>query len=166
MNTSPPSPQAASSEAVSAALDVAPPVIDPSISPAGETSAPKRGRKAGSKKMGRKKLEPKQQRTHCLSVRLNPPELKEIEKRRGKMPGGEWARRTLLDGPPPAAPAPLNRKAYEDLARAQGNLNQLARALNSHPEAAAEIRAVMEEVRQFRAELIGAKPTKAARSKP
>jgi hypothetical protein len=86
---------------------------------------------------------------------MNAAELDRLDLQRGSHQRGEWVRMSWLKTlPPPPAPA-INREAWAELARAAGNLNQLARHLNAGgfmhdgPELAAELE-------KFRAALIAA----------
>lgn len=114
------------------------------------------------KRRGPKPKSAEEQRTHCVSVRLNAAELAALDKRRGEFQRGEWMRLAEQGALPPPAPPALNVEAWQELARAAGNLNQIARALNGNPDLV-EARAVLEELRQFRAALLGAEPTRPAR---
>lgn len=69
-------------------------------------------------------------RTHCVSVRLAPAELAELDSQRGPYRRGEWLRLAWQRALPPAPPPELNRRAWAELARAAANLNQLAHHLN------------------------------------
>lgn len=95
-----------------------------------------------------------EKREHCVSVRLNPAELASLDTRRGSFQRGEWLRMAAMDKLPPTVPA-LNSEAWVELARAAGNLNQIARALNSGEKI--EKGGLRDQLNQFRAALIGAK---------
>lgn len=95
-----------------------------------------------------------QRREHCVSVRLNAAELATLDARRGAFQRGEWLRMAALDKLPPTVPA-LNSEAWVELARAAGNLNQIARALNTGEQI--EKGGLRDQLNQFRAALIGAK---------
>lgn len=119
--------------------------------PAPYSSAPAERKR----KRGRTPKPVADRRGHCVSVRLNPAELVKLDADRGMLQRGEWMRATFLGATPPPPPPAVNLTAWRALATAQSNLNQLARALNSDP-AAAEVEAVLAEVRAFRLALIGA----------
>lgn len=106
------------------------------------------------KKRGRKPVAADQRREHCVSVRLNAAELAKLDEQRGKLQRGEALRASLLGTTPPPAPDRLNLTAWQQLARAQANLNQLARSVNSCD--AVEINEILNGVRAFRNALIGA----------
>lgn len=101
-------------------------------------------------------------RTHCVSVRLSPSELAELDRQRGPHQRGAWLRLAWQRALPPAPPPELNRRAWAELARAAANLNQLAHHLNGLAVAgaeatAADVAAVAEALAVFRATLIGAR---------
>ena len=106
------------------------------------------------KKQERRRLTAEEKRGHCVSVRLNDAELARLDADRGHYHRGEWLRRAWSRALPPAPPPELNREAWASLARAAANLNQIARALNvgGHPG----VREIVDEIRAFRAALIGA----------
>ncbi len=100
-------------------------------------------------------------RTHCVSVRLAPAELAELDRQRGPYRRGEWLRLAWQRALPPAPPPELNRRAWAELARAAANLNQLAHHLNGLAVAgaeptAADVTEVARALADFRAALIGA----------
>lgn len=53
-------------------------------------------------------------------------------------------------------PAKLDLRAYRELAHASSNLNQIARHLNSHPEAIQDLDSIQAVLNDFRSSLIGA----------
>lgn len=105
--------------------------------------------------MGRKNItreDPERgHRTACVTSRFSPAELEQLEAWRGEVPRGEYVRKTLLGRPPRPVPK-INADAYRELARAAGNLNQLARRMNEGGENIEEIRA---ELKTFRFCLLG-----------
>lgn len=114
------------------------------------TQPPERKRRTGPDP-----LPAAERRGHCVSVRLNAAELARLDAVRGRFQRGEWLRMAALDRLPPTVPE-INREAWTDLARAAGNLNQIARHLNEGGVADAE--AIRAELAAFRAMLIGARP--------
>jgi len=104
-------------------------------------------------KRGPVSLDPSEKREHCVSVRLNAAELVTLDQRRGVYQRGEWMRMAAMDKLPPTIPA-LNAQAWQELARAAANLNQLARAFNAGEKI--EKGGVRDLLNQFRATLIGA----------
>jgi hypothetical protein len=105
------------------------------------------------KKRGPKPKAAEDRREHCVSVRLNPAELAKLDAMKGQMQRGEAMRFAFLGTPPQPAPPAVNVRAWQQLARVQANLNQLARAANAGD--AVEIKEVLEAVREFRNALIG-----------
>lgn len=102
-----------------------------------------------------------EQRRHGISCRVNDAELALIDQRRGKVSRGEWLRLAALSKPPRIVPE-VNKVAWADLARAAGNLNQLARAINegrwpveNGPSAQATIMKMRAQLDAVRASLIG-----------
>lgn len=100
-------------------------------------------------------LPQEQRRTHCVSVRLSPAELADLDAKRGAFQRGEWLRMAAMDQLPPSIPA-INGTAWSELARAAGNLNQIARVCNS--DETVDIEALRRDLAEFRRSLIGAKP--------
>lgn len=93
-------------------------------------------------------------RTHCVSVRLAPAELAELDRQRGRYRRGEWLRLAWQRALPPTIPE-VNREAWAALARTAANLNQIAHRLNvGDALPLAEVRAALDA---FRRDLIGAK---------
>lgn len=105
---------------------------------------------------GPAKMEAENLRTHTVSSRLNLAELVLLDEYRKilKMQRGEYLRTAALNRLPQSIPA-LNREAWLELAKAAGNLNQIARKLNEDykPEAVE----IIAELNEFRRALIGAK---------
>lgn len=139
-----------------------------STSPTGEASppaaAPAARKKPGPKKRAadpdqpNKKRGPRpkpasEQRTHCVSVRLNAAELKALDARRGEFQRGEWMRLAEAGALPPAPAPKINRELHRQMSSALSNLNQIAKALNSNP-LSVEVEAALAEVRAFRNALI------------
>ena len=97
------------------------------------------------------KAEPRELRSHCVSSRFSPSELATLDARRGKIPRGEYVRRCTFGTPPVPFPQP-NVQAYAELARAAGNLNQIARKVN---DGVFDIESLARELALFRMRLIG-----------
>lgn len=106
-----------------------------------------------SARRGPAPLPPDERREHCVSVRVNAGELATLDSRRGVYQRGEWLRMAALDKLPPTIPA-INREAWTELARAAGNLNQIARSLNAGEKV--DRGSLRDQLAQFRAALIGA----------
>lgn len=94
-------------------------------------------------------------RTHHVSTRLSPAELAKLDDLRARvqMQRGEFLRAAALHQLPPTLPA-LNVQAWQALARASANLNQLSRRVNAG--AVVPLADVAHAVEDFRAALIGA----------
>jgi len=103
------------------------------------------------KRVPKTKAEPRELRSHCVSSRFAPSELATLDERRGKIPRGEYVRRCTFGTPPVPIPQP-NVERYAELARAAGNLNQIARKVN---EGVFDIGALARELDLFRMKLIG-----------
>jgi len=104
-------------------------------------------------------LDAAEKRRHCASVRLNDAELAWLDAARASvgMQRGEYLRAAALDRLPPQPAPEVNRSAWLELARAAGNLNQLAHHLNSIGGAeSADVPGIAAELARFRAALIGA----------
>lgn len=69
-------------------------------------------------------------RCHCISVRVSPVELIQLDRERVRRQRGAYLRDTWLGKPTPVAVPAINQSAWQELARAAANLNQLARAAN------------------------------------
>jgi len=103
------------------------------------------------KRVPKTKAEHKELRSHCVSSRFSPSELAMLDRRREKIPRGEYVRRCVFGAPPVPIPQP-NAEKYAELSHAAGNLNQIARKLN---QGAFDIEATIEELATFRMKLIG-----------
>lgn len=82
---------------------------------------------------GRASINPADIRGFIIGVRANHAELSEIQAKAKEMnlPVGRFLRQAALARVLPRRSVPeLNRKAYGELARMGGNLNQMARAAN------------------------------------
>lgn len=96
-----------------------------------------------------------EKRGHCVSVRLNAEELAWLDAARGHFQRGEFLRMAAVGKLPPAPAPELNREAWAVLARAAGNLATLGIAMRGGEYIEAE--AIIREVAEFRAALLGAK---------
>lgn len=99
-------------------------------------------------------------RNHCVSVRLDPEELAELDKFRGRIRRGTYLRLCFLGNPPPRIPS-INREAWQALARASGNLNQIAAKCNTGD--LPDIEEIREALKDFRMALITASKPRTAR---
>ncbi|WP_411107775.1 plasmid mobilization protein [Streptomyces sp. cmx-4-9] len=98
-----------------------------------------------------------EKRTHCVSVRLTPQELERWRKAQaatGRRELGAWVRAVVTErltgrrgvpGDIPVVPE-VNRQAFDQLAAAANNLNQLTRYSHEQRELHAAIQAAAEEV--------------------
>jgi hypothetical protein len=110
---------------------------------------------APRRRRGPAPLDEIERRGHCVSVRLSAAELAALDERRAavRMQRGAYLRAAALLRLPPSVPE-VNREAWASLARAAGNLNQIARHLaGGDAVVVSEIRAALAE---FRRGLIGA----------
>jgi hypothetical protein len=101
-------------------------------------------------------------RTAQIMVRLTPSERAELMARAGERGAAEYLRAQGLGRAPrlPRQVPAVNREAWEDLARALGNLNQVAHRLNSgervlSAEILAAVDATRTEVVRLRLTLLG-----------
>lgn len=99
-------------------------------------------------------------RNHCVSVRLDPEELAELDKLRGRIRRGTYLRLCFLGNPPPRIPS-INREAWQALARASANLNQIASRVNAGD--LQDIEEIREALKEFRMALLGASKPRTAR---
>lgn len=83
-------------------------------------------------------------RGHCVSVRFNPVELQELDRRRGKIQRGTFLRNLFLGKKEPAQIPQPNREAYSETARWASVLNQIAKRINQdEPVDIQELRATL-----------------------
>ncbi len=92
-------------------------------------------------------------REHCVSVRLNSKELRELDRRRGKVQKGVFLRRLFLGKKEPAQIPQPNREAYSETARWASALNQIARRLNEGEDV--DIESTRATLAEFRRALLG-----------
>lgn len=71
-------------------------------------------------------------RKHCVSVRLNPDELAQLDRQRGRMPRGSFMRRAWTGARLPRPVPAANAAALTQLRGLAANVNQLARHANTH----------------------------------
>lgn len=97
---------------------------------------------------------PRNLRTRCVSVRLSELELTALDRARGGHARGRYLRDTWLDAPV-APPIPsINQLAWQELARAAANLNQIAYHL--HIGDTPDLPHLRADLAAFRCALIGA----------
>lgn len=96
-----------------------------------------------------------QLRTHCVSVRLAPLELAELDAARCHRQRGAFLRDCWLRRPVSPVVPSLNRAAWAELSHAAANLNQLARRANTDDIPGFE--ELAEALAAFRASLLGAR---------
>ena len=113
--------------------------------------------------MGKRGPEPKPEselRRHPITCRVTDAELIQIDAGRPDgMSRGEWIRTKALKRKLPRAIPEINRKAWADLARSLGNLNQIAKHLNQGggdlPGAVDQVKQIRAEVQNLRSDLLG-----------
>lgn len=93
------------------------------------------------------------ERSVKVSVFLSAEEAAELDRRRGGVRRPAYLRAAALAHLPPVIPE-LNREAWIHLARAAGNLNQIAHRLNAGEEA--DIQEIRAALTDFRGALISA----------
>lgn len=71
------------------------------------------------------------ERVHCVSVRMSPAELAELDRRRGRIRRGTFLRNLYLGKKEPQQIPEVNRARYAETARWAANLNQITRAINA-----------------------------------
>lgn len=98
--------------------------------------------------------DPEKKRTHTLSARFNDEEMRQINTRRGRMTSGQWLRSASLGRPIPNPIPEANGQAWAGLAKLASNVNQIAKALNSH-DYSTEASEVLQLIKEIRAKLIG-----------
>ena len=109
-----------------------------------------------SSRRGRKPKALEALQRHLVACRLTDAELEQLDAGRGVLTRGEGLRQLALARRlPPAIPA-VNRQAYDELARASANLNQLSRRANIAGQL--EIAALSAVLKTFRLALLGVTP--------
>ncbi|MFQ2462479.1 plasmid mobilization protein [Aeromonas caviae] len=108
--------------------------------------------KKSGRSRGRKSLPDDQKRKHGITCRLTDDELAHVDRLRGQMTAGEWIRTAALSQPPRIVPE-INIAAWQELARAAANLNQLARLAHQQALGLPELSAGLAA---FRVALLGA----------
>ena len=100
---------------------------------------------------------PEELRSHCVSVRITPSELRLLDARRGGISRGSYIRNIFLGKKIPAAVPSINRKAYLETARWAANLNQISHFFHMHEDEipAEGVREIYAYLKRFRAKLIG-----------
>jgi hypothetical protein len=107
-----------------------------------------------TRKHTNKKLDVAEKRVHCVSVRLSPIELAELDAHRGKYQRGEALRMAALVSLPTPI-SKLDKDAWIALGKSANNLNQLTRSLNS--KEVIEVFQIREILAEFRTALLTAK---------
>lgn len=101
-------------------------------------------------------------RKQTIGVRVNVSEWDQLQVKASSMgmSPAQWLRHAALTRMLPRRPAPeLNRRAYADLARVGGNLNQLAKAANEGraiEDIGDLLRELLTTLREVRLRLLGA----------
>lgn len=127
----------------------------PPSSPQPAEIAPPFAPRASSRR-GRKPKALEALQRHLVACRLTDAELEQLDAGRGVLTRGEGLRQLALARRlPPAIPA-VNRQAYDALARASANLNQLSRRANIAGQL--EIAALWAALKTFRLALLGVTP--------
>lgn len=70
-------------------------------------------------------------RTHCVSIRLSPVELAQLDQQRGAMSRGTYMRRIWSGARLPRPMPAVTAEALDLLRRMSANLNQLAKSTNA-----------------------------------
>lgn len=111
--------------------------------------------KSPKHKSGPKPLDPKDKRTHTVSVRMNEAELAHLDALRAprKLQRGAYMRSAFMQSLPPAIPE-LNQKAWLELSKSAANLNQIAKHLNQGEPLGVGF--ILDAVNKFRCNLIKA----------
>lgn len=111
------------------------------------------------KRRGRSLLSKDKFRSKRISVYFSADELEKLDHSANsenmKIP--EFLRQIGLNRKIPPKPAKLDLEAYSILSRTASNLNQIAKHLNSHPEAVHELDTVKSALSDFRRSLISAR---------
>jgi len=112
-----------------------------------------------SSKRKQDNISKEQKRNYILKIRLNEEELKELDESRGGFSKAEAMRLATFTSLPPPIPE-LNAKAWTDLSKTAGNLNQLIKSVNilmksdEQKLALDYIKETLEAVKKFRQQLV------------
>lgn len=112
-----------------------------------------------AKKQRRRSLLPQDRfRSKRVSVYLSDNEIMKLENlaKSENMSISSLLRHSGLNKKITQKPAKLDLRAYRELAHASSNLNQIAKHLNSHPEATQELDSIQAVLNDFRQSLISA----------
>lgn len=80
---------------------------------------------------GRKQKSNSEKRKHPISCRLTDQELSQVDSQRGGMTRGEFLRRAAMDAELPPLVPEINKVAWNELSKLNGNFNQLCKQLNT-----------------------------------
>lgn len=98
-------------------------------------------------------------RIHCVSVRLNNPELNILDQERKQHAKGEWLRMCLLNTQPPVVPE-INIAAWKIFGEINHRLNEIVNHLNAkqscNPLTKTELFAVKRQISELRSRLLTA----------
>lgn len=96
-------------------------------------------------------------RTHCVSVRITPSELRLLDSLRGHISRGSFLRKIFLGKKIPSAVPEVNQKAYLETARWAANLNQISHFFHMHGDEipARGTEEIYTYLKKFRGQLIG-----------
>ncbi len=105
---------------------------------------------------GRKQKSNSEKRKHPISCRLTDQELSQVDSQRGGMTRGEFLRRAAMDAELPPLVPEINKDAWHELSKLNGNFNQLCKQLNTfgalnNPDEMSEI------IQSLRLALLGVK---------
>ena len=111
--------------------------------------------------MGRLKKSAEQRRDHVIKLSLSDDELAQVQAKARGEPLARYCRNQILNRPSPPSPPPvppIHHDKWVELGRLGGNLNQIARHLNSGEYGQVEtiqrlIQATRAEIHQLRQEI-------------
>lgn len=111
------------------------------------------------KRRGRPLVPSIELRSKRISVYISDQDLEKLEKsaKRENMQLSDYLREIGLKRKIPPKPATLDLQAYSELSRSASNLNQIAKHLNSCPDAIIELDITIKALKDFRHSLIGVK---------